>query len=485
MGQRRVVIIGAGSGGLACALDLAARGMAVSVIERSPRPGGKMREVMVDATPVDSGPTVFTMRWVFEELFAAAGADFAAEVPHTRLDILARHAWSTDERLDLFTDRQKSIDAIGTFAGAAEAMRFVGFCADAARIYATLKDSFLTTQRPNPISLASRIGLHRLAALWAIRPFSTLWGALGEHFHDPRLRQLFGRYSTYVGSSPFAAPATLMLIAHVEQEGVWSIDGGMVRLAEGMQRLAAARGADFKFNAHVREIVVGRGRVTGVLLETGERIECAAVVMNGDPSALAQGLMGASVQRAADTVTLLDRSLSAVTWSLAAETRGFPLSRHNVFFSSDYAAEFADLFTRRRLPTSPTVYVHAQDNGGVLMLVNAPAVGDAGSIGSAEIAACEATVFETLKRCGLDVRVRDRSITSPQEFQRLFPGSGGALYGRATHGPFASFGRPAAWTSIPGLYLAGGAAHPGAGVPMAALSGRLAAQRLCADLRLT
>ncbi len=488
-----VLVIGAGIGGMACAIALAARGIAVEIVERSDRAGGKMRETFTAGTALDAGPTVFTMRWVFDTLFAEANAKLEDSLTLQPLAILARHAWNGSERLDLNADSRATAEAIGRFSGAAESRRFLTFCDEAAAIYRTLERPFLSASRPGPISLAARIGFHRIGALMGIRPFETLWARLASHFQDPRLRQLFGRYATYCGSSPFSAPATLMLIAHVEQDGVWLIKGGMQRLAEAMEGLARQLGVVFHFGREVREILLERGRVAGIRLADGEQAGARAVVVNADSAAVADGLFGAAVSRAATFVAPERRSLSAVTWGMVAETKGFPLVRHNVFFSDDYAAEFEDL--RRRLPADPTIYLCAQDRGGadepgpagaerLMMLVNAPADGDGHGVTDKEIAECQRRLFNRLDRCGLAVGKPSEPavINKPADFHRLFPGTGGALYGQATHGWRASFRRPGSATAIPGLYLAGGSTHPGAGVPMAALSGRLAALRLLADL---
>jgi 1-hydroxycarotenoid 3,4-desaturase len=494
MQNDRVVVIGAGIGGLACAIDLAAQGLAVTVVERAGQVGGKMREVDVAGAKIDAGPTVFTMRWVFDALFAAAGADFGRAVTLTPLEILARHAWSAGEIFDLFGDLPRAVDAVAAFAGPDEGRRFRDFCAEARAIYCTLKEPFLESSRPSLLSLTARIGLGRPGSLFGIRPFETLWRALSQQFHDPRLRQLFGRYATYSGSSPFRCPATLMLIAHVERDGVWTIDGGMQRLADALEHLARSLGVTFRCETGVAEIIVTRGAAAAVRLACGERLDAAAIVLNADPAALADGLFGAAAAAAVDVVSPANRSLSAVTWAMVATAQGFPLLRHNVFFSSDYAAEFDDLFGRSRLPDRPTIYLCAQDRDGadgtvttsqerLLLLVNAPAVGDSHPFDAEEIALCETRILASLKQCGLSLQTRPEAtrITTPAEFHRLFPATGGALYGRASHGWTASFRRPAAQTRLPGLYLAGGSTHPGAGVPMAALSGRLAAQRLLAD----
>ena len=167
------------------------------------------------------------MRWVFDELFAAAGQNFADHVRLRPLDILARHAWDEHARLDLFADQERTVDAIGDFAGASEAEGYRAFCRDTKRIYDILEKPFLRAPQPSMGGLIGADGFRGLMRLPQIKPFSSMWSALGKYFADPRLRQLFGRYATYCGSSPYLAPATLMLVAHVEREGVWSIDGGM------------------------------------------------------------------------------------------------------------------------------------------------------------------------------------------------------------------------------------------------------------------
>jgi 1-hydroxycarotenoid 3,4-desaturase len=473
------------------ALELAVRGFNVTVVERAGGPGGKMRETHVAGSRIDAGPTVFTMRWVFDEIFRMAGSSLDAHLTLKPAEILARHHWGEGQSLDLFADFDRSVDAIGTFAGTGEAQRYRQFCDRAARVYAALDNTFLRRERPTPISLTLNADL---PGLLSGAPLSTLWRQLGRHFHDPRLRQLFGRYSTYCGSSPYAAPAILMLIAHVEQRGVWLIEGGMHRLALALADLVRRQGAVIRFGTEVAGIDVENGRVTGATLASGEKIEADAVVVNGDAAALAGGFFGKAVSGAVSRVRPRERSLSAVTWALRARTAGLPLVRHNVFFSDDYRREFDEVFRHGRLPSNPTVYVCAQDRGAadgppaddlerLLCLVNAPAIGDSHLFDGSEIEECETRMFALLKRCGLHVALRReaRVVTTPTDFDRLYPGTGGALYGRASHGWRASFSRPGSRTAIPSLYLAGGSTHPGAGVPMAALSGRLAAASILAD----
>ncbi len=249
----RVVVIGAGVGGLVSSLLLAARGLDVTLVEAGPAtegPGGKMRAVEVDGVAIDAGPTVFTMRWVFDEILAEVGSSLQELVTLTPLSVLARHAWRGHaERLDLHADMQRSADAIARFASPAEGKRFIAFCAEAKKIYRRLEGPHIRSSRPSLMQMGADLGPGGITALAGLGPFASLWQTLGRHFHDPRLRQLFARYATYCGASPWAAPATLMLVAHVEQEGVWSIDGGMARLAQRLADLAASRGVCLRYGA--------------------------------------------------------------------------------------------------------------------------------------------------------------------------------------------------------------------------------------------
>jgi 1-hydroxycarotenoid 3,4-desaturase len=487
--SERVVVIGAGIGGLAAAVLLAARGLDVQVVEKEAAPGGKLREVPVGATRVDAGPTVFTMRWVFEEIFAQAGAVLGEHLTLTRSRVLARHAWGDGSRLDLFAERAESAEAIGRFAGAAAARGFLAFAERAARIWRTLEGSFIREDRPSVLDLLAKAGARDLMG---ISPFSTLDRALAEHFRDPRLRQLFGRYATYCGSSPYDSPATLMLVAHVESEGVWLVEGGMHRLAVTLAALAQGLGARFRYGTGVKAITLRGGRADGVVLSDGERLAADAVICNGDSNAVAAGLFG-DLGGAVRPTQPAERSLSALTWATLAKPQGFPLLRHSVFFSDDYRAEF-DALKRGRLPDMPTIYICAQDRTDrevtpegperLLCLVNAPATGDGRTPTPEEIARCEERTLNQLRRCGLSLSFPPQTTvtTGPMGFGTLFPATGGALYGPNAHGWAASFRRPGARTKLPGLYLAGGSTHPGPGVPMAALSGRLAASALMADL---
>lgn len=489
----RTIVVGSGMGGLAAALRLTAAGRDVLVLERQDAPGGKARLVPVGDVMVNGGPTVLTMKWVFDDLLAGVGGRLEDHVRLVPAALLARHFWTDGTRFDLYEDIDRSAAEIETVFGAKDADGYRRFCADGARVFGLLKDTFIDAQRPNTIELIRRIGCSRPGDHIALRPFSSLWSALTGYFQDPRLRQLFGRYATYCGSSPFLAPATLMLVAHVEQAGGWRIDGGMHGLARALADAAKGAGAEFRFDADVAEIATDGGAVTGVRLRDGELLRATSVIYNGDVSGLAP-MLPAGRRSDVPSVPRHNRSLSAVAFCMHAEPAGVPLAYHTVFFNEDYKAEFEDLFERRRISKTPTAYMCAQDRphddtpagGGaerLLCLINAPATGDQSYPDSSEIDQCLDATLALMTRCGLklDPAQMVSVATGPVQFHTLFPGSGGAIYGPSTHGMMGAFNRQSARTRLKGLYLAGGTVHPGPGVPMAALSGKLAAELLVSD----
>ena len=519
-------IVGAGVGGLAAAISLASSGYSVQILEQHESVGGKMRAFDVDGVRVPCGPTVFTMRWVFETLFAAAGKSLDQALSLRPLSVLARHAWSEQERLDLLADPRANIDAIAAFSGPKQARAFERFCAEAKLIHDQLIDPFIRSQRPDLWSMMHRLGAKGLLALTGLGPFSSLWSRLGHHFPDPRLHQLFGRYATYCGTSPWQAPATLVLIAHVEMQGVWAIHGGMPALAAALADCARHLGVEIRCNAAVKQIHTVQNHVQAIELTNGETLATRSLIFNGDVRALGHALHGESVAASHRKAAEAPMSLSALTWCLKAKATGFDLSQHNVFFQSDYQSEFNDIFKSNRLPRQPTVYLCAPDRLNtesaqrmdrpaepMLLLVNAPALrlsaDDAataagrkalqnpqahqqhpaqnGEITAQEISVCQQQMLHMLEQRGLKLAFEPNQcqITTPTDFATHFQGSGGALYGPAANGWMATFARAQARSPMKGLYLAGGSVHPGPGVPMAAMSGVLAAEALMADHALT
>ncbi len=478
MGER-VAIVGAGVGGLVSAARLASLGFDVTVYEAAPTPGGKLRAI----GGIDAGPTVFTLRHVFDELFDEIGASGLDEILKPA-STLARHHWPDGSTLDLHADPRESEEAVAAFAGPAAVAGYRAFRAEAKRLFDALDQPFLRGSNADPFTLGWRMGAKGFADWCTLRPYESMWRALGRYFPDPRLRQLFGRYTTYCGSSPFRTPATLMLIAHAEAQGVWLVDGGMARLASLLETTAKAKGAHFRYDTAVTRIETASGRAAGLTLASGERIAADHIVFNADPAALPRFGIGTR-----DPVPPKHRSLSAVVGLTTGTVSGCTPARHNVAFSADYPSEF-DALHAGHLAAAPTIYICAQDRETgrappeterFQLIMNAPANGDTHYYSNEEKDRCRSLMLASLEKCGLTVSTRSFDLLTPNHFEAMNPSTGGALYGRASHGWAASFRRQGARTKIPGLYCAGGSCHPGAGVPMAALSARLACDTLLSD----
>jgi 1-hydroxycarotenoid 3,4-desaturase len=287
---------------------------------------------------------------------------------------------------------------------------------------------------------------------------------------------------------PHLSPAVLALIWQAEARGVWAIKGGMGQLARALADLATRLGVKQRYGVTAQRILRQGGRVTSVVLSDSHTLTCDCVVFNGDPAALLAGHLGDGAQQALKPGTAHPRSLSAWVWSFAATPSPMDLIHHNVFFCRNPEDEFAPL-TEGRMPNEATLYICAQDRSlgppvgpdRFEIIMNAP---PKSTLSPHEVAECRAKTFPQLAKFGLtfDPPPPDQALMTPHGFSTLFPGSQGAIYGRSPHGALASFQRPRARTRLLGLYLAGGGAHPGAGVPMAALSGKHAAAAILNDL---
>ena len=485
---KKVVVIGAGIGGLAAALRLSHTGCDVTVLESAPAPGGKMRTLPSDAGPVDAGPTVLTMRPVFEDLFAAVGTSLSDHLTLRPLPVLARHYWDDGTCFDLVADQEHSISNIADVFGKGSADDYRAFAARARRLFDAFEGPMMQEAVPTQAALTQEV-LRQPRLIADMAPHRTMAGLLRKSFRDPRLAQLFGRYATYVGGSPYAAPAILSLISDAEARGVWSVDGGMHQVAATIAKLAADRGAAFHYDTAALRIIETQGQVSGV--ETaGGLIPADQVVFNGDPRALALGLLGETLKPAIVQDAVAPRSLSAYVYAFAAVPVGVELAHHTVFFGHHPQAEFAAL-AKNEMPTDATLYLCAQDHGvapGALqrfeIIMNAPPVPRPKE---EEQDICQTQIFNRFRDFGLTFTPTPShdALTTPMGFDQLFPASQGSLYGRSPHGLMAAFKRPTARTQIKGLYLCGGGTHPGAGVPMATLSGKHAAEAMLHDQTLT
>ncbi len=479
--MKTAIVIGGGVGGLAASINMARAGVKVRLFERGPTVGGKLREVDVGGHKMLAGPSVLTMRWIFDELFDGKLADYVTLAP---VDPLCRHFFADGSVLDLFTDEARSRDAIAAFAGTRDADGYLRWRKHAAKIFDIVRGPFMENAVPSLLDFMSPRALWQMTQIDGMR---SLWRALEDFFVDPRLRQLFGRYATYNGSSPFHAPATLAVIAHVENaHGIFSVDGGIVRLAEALRRRAEELGVVIACDADVDEIVVEPtgGPLATSLCARGVRINGAVewadcVVANCDVAdAYGRLLPGAApARRSLRRYEDEELSLSAYVLIAVGATAPMPLGHHNVFFSRDYEREFVDLVVERRPPGEPTVYVCSEAPDRHFILTNAPPLDERGRRidWSVEASRCRERMERVLARHGWTLTPTATHELAPPEFATRFPSSKGAIYGLASNSRMAAFKRPAnTLPGIDGLFFCGGTVHPGAGLPMVALSAKIA-----------
>ncbi len=489
MSASRPVIIGAGVGGLAAAIQLARAGRPPIVLERAATAGGKLREVSHAGDRFDAGPSVLTMRWVFEELF---DGKLDEVIRLHAVDPLCRHFFPDGSVLDLFLDEDRSADAIERFASRRDADGYRAFRKHAAQIFDIVRGPFLEEPLPN---LWNFLTPKNLLAATRIDGMRSLWRALQSHFRDPRLVQLFGRYATYNGSSPFHAPATLSVIAHVENAfGIWACPDGLYRLAEALVARAEALGVELRYGAEVHRILVAdsgkQARVRGVALASGVELPTDLVIANADAAHVYGRLLDgvAPARRALAAYDKEQRSLSAFVLLGRYARAPLPLAHHNVFFSRDYRREFDQLIDRAVPPDEPTVYVCCQDrvlgepsepSERMFLLSNAPPEGQPTIDWPREERTAEERIVKLLDLFGWRLTAaRDEGAPAritPREMAERFPGSRGAIYGLSSNSMMAAFRRPPNRVEdVAGLYLCGGSVHPGAGLPMVALSARTA-----------
>ena len=495
-----IVIIGAGIGGLSAAIRLAAAGRRVIVLEQNAQVGGKMSEIAAGGFRWDTGPSVITMRPVFEELFAVAGRKLDDYLTLLPVEPLTRYFYPDGTIFDATRDGSRMAEQIAAF-DERDVEGYLAYLAYAARIYRVTGPKFIYNDPPTFSELART----PLRDIPAVDPLRTMDQAIRGFVRSPQMRQFLGRFATYVGASPYLAPATLNVIAHVELTGgVWYPRAGIYEIARVFERLAREKGVEIRLNSPVARIEVREGKVTGVTLADGERIEAKKVIANVDVATVYERLMMSDIERPESAGTRkvtrpekADSSCSGFILMLGVEGLHPQLVHHNIFFSNDYQREFDDIFRRGVPPDDPTIYVaitsktdadHAPPGcENWFVLVNVPAMDSALGSGfdwTKAAAGYRDRVLAKLAAFGLDVRdkIRVERMLTPLDLERLTGARGGALYGTSSNDRFNALRRPHNRAKdIKGLYFAGGTTHPGGGVPLVILSGKVAARMVLED----
>ncbi len=496
MSARRVIIVGAGLGGLAAALHLRARGFQVTVLEKNPTVGGKLNRIVADGFSFDTGASLVTLPDILRATFAVAGARLEEHLTLQPLDPICRYRWPDGAQLDLSSDVSKTVAQLRCLAPQDEAA-FFRFLSYGAELYTATAPVFLFNDFRDWRNLWRQLDRRLLRQLPRLVTLQTVADRTAKFFTSPYLRQLFNRYATYNGSSPYRAQATFCLIPYVEFAfGAWYVVGGLYRIAESLLHVAQAQGIGIHTNTPVAEIVVADGQARGVRLADGHVLPADVVVSNADPLYTYAKLLPGVRRRAYSDERLarIEPSCSGFILLLGTARKFDALAHHNIFFSSDYPAEFADIFDRLLPPADPTIYVCATSrtdptqappgSENLFVMVNAPAVCDAYDWD--DVAPNYRNhVMARLEAAGLtglaeSIVFEDR--LTPKRFATWFNAHRGAIYGLSSNNLHNAFWRPPIRArEVRNLYFVGGGTHPGGGIPLVLLSGKIAAAAIAAD----
>lgn len=493
--MKKIVIVGGGLGGLASAVTLAHAGFDVELFEKNSHLGGKLMPVELGNYRFDFGPNTITMPAVFNRVISQTG-----EKPQEYLDFIplqahTRNHFPDGSLLDFTSDEGQMIQQLKSLDPPA-ADKYPAFIKEISRLYRYSERYFFpVTFQSWRDYLSPSLGF----ALLQVRPAESMHHFFQRYFNNPLLVQAFDRYATYIGSSPYKAPATFSMIAYLELvEGVYYTKGGNIGIANAFAAVARKFGAQLHTNKEVEKILIEDGEAQGIILGDGTRIEADLVILNGDLLSAFPALVEEAKRPSLNNakVAAFEPSISAFVITAGLTKRLDVLKHHNVFFSSDYRQEFHDLFDASIYSDEPTVYISnssytdatvSPDGDNLFILVNAPALTREGHL-QIEPEAYKERIYDFLSSYGVDIRshLAEEKIFTPAFIRDKFGSFRGALYGPSSNRPKDAFLRPPnASRDIRNLFFVGGSTHPGGGSPMVVLSGLNVADKIIAKFKKT
>ncbi|TNC48491.1 phytoene desaturase [Rubellimicrobium rubrum] len=491
-------IIGGGLGGLAAACTLAARGHKVTLFEKNAWLGGKAAVLEEQGFRFDMGPTILTMPRVLERIFAEAGRNLSDYLDLVRLDPQWRCFYDDGTVLDLRNDPAQARQAIGAISPQ-DQKGFDDFMAVARRL-ADVSDKFFfwksVEDLKDTMNLKANMSLETLSDVLSLRMHRTVAGQIKRNVADPRVRQMLEHFIQYVGSSPLGAPAVLCGIAQMQLgEGVWYPMGGTRAVPLALTRLAEELGVDFRTGVDVTRIHTEDGQAKALVTAEGERFEFDRVVSNMDSVRTYKELIGGTAWNSFSRGRTREAACSGVVLYLGLSKAYEHLAHHNFVFSRDPEEEFGAIYDKGEPAPDPTAYIAAPartepgvaPEGGeaLYILVHTPYLRDRHDW-SKMLPAYRRTILDKLARAAgmgdLEERIVVERTLTPQDIHDRYKVLNGAIYGLASHGKVLGAFKPGNRSrQVKGLYLAGGSAHPGPGMPMALMSGWIAADTLHQD----
>ena len=496
-----VGVIGAGLGGLAAACTLAARGHKVILFDKNPWLGGKAAVLEEGGFRFDMGPTILTLPEVLRRIFAEAGKDLATELDLIRLDPQWRCFFEDGSVLDLVEDvdaMAASLQRYSPGGNAAEGYR--EFLAMSERLHGVSERFFFWKSVQDvfdTIDLKKNMSASTLSDILSLRMGSTVAGTIRKRVSDARVAQMLDHFVQYVGSSPYGSPAVLCSIAHMQTQcGVWYPRGGTRAVPLALQKLAGELGVELRPSTGIRRVVSQNGHVTGVETERGETVALSAVVSNMDSVRTYRELVGGAPGAKFLKRRRQEPACSGVVLYLGLDRAYDHLLHHDFVFSRDPEEEFDWIYRKGEPAPDPSCYIAAPARtdptvappGGeaLYILVHTPYL-RAHHNWQEMFPAYRKTILDKLARTAglkdLESRIVVERHLTPQDIHDRYRVLDGAIYGLASHGRFFGAFKPGNRSrELSGLYLAGGAAHPGPGMPMVLMSGWIAADSLDSDM---
>ncbi len=487
-----IIIIGAGLGGLSAACRLAKSGFSVMVLEKNDSVGGKVNFLEAKGYKFDTGASLLTMPHVFEELFEFCGKRLEDYLTLEKLEPICRYFWSDGTQFDASQNLEKTESEIAKIAPE-DVKNFRKYLADSRQKYEIARRTFLAKSFNE---LPSLLTPKNLPDLLKISTLTTLDKHNAGYFQSPKLRQFFNRFATYNGSSPYKTPATFALIPYVEFGlGAWYVRGGIYEIPKALEKLARELGVEFQFDTSVEQILIKNGKASGVKIcieEYGEIIEeileADIIISNADAIVTYRDLIGEAMRPSFSDKKLAKRepSSSGFVLLLGVKKQFSQLAHHNIFFSDDYETEFHRIFKLKIFASEPTIYVCASSKTddsqapagceNLFVLAGAPYTAEI-TKWHIEAEPYRDLIIKKLEKFGLqDVQnsIEFEQIITPEDFQRIFNANRGSIYGVSSNGIFSAFRRiPNKSKDIENLYFVGGATHPGGGMPLVLLSGKM------------